>query len=119
LAEQVAATYRQTIRLFTLRGEGEIPEDDPGMETARTIITADSETDTLFREFLNQTLDHEKMFHGRLKVWYELGSLGRSLERIGDLCTNIAEDAIFMFSGEIVRHDLAYVDEEASAIIDG
>jgi phosphate transport system protein len=119
LAEQVAATYRQTIKLFTLRSEHESSEDDPGMEIAHAIIAADSETDVLFREFLEQTLAGEEMFHGRLKTWYELVSLGRSLERIGDLCTNIAEDAIFMFSGEIVRHNLAGIPAEDSAIIDG
>ena len=117
LAEQVAATYRQTIRLFTLRNEGESTEDDPGMEIARSIVAADVETDVLFREFLDQTLANEEMFHGRLKVWYELASLGRSLERIGDLCTNIAEDAIFMFSGEIVRHDLAGTAADTSSIL--
>ena len=117
LAEQVGATYRQTIRLFTLRNESEPAEDDPGMEIARSIIVADVETDVLFREFLDQTLASEEMFHGRLKVWYELVSLGRSLERIGDLCTNIAEDAIFMFSGEIVRHDLAGTSTEIDSSI--
>jgi|GEM_PF-686476 len=106
LAEQVSATYRQMIRLFTLRGDSESAESEPGMEIARSVIVADVETDTLFREFFEQTLAIEEMFHGHMKIWYELVSLGRSLERIGDLCTNIAEDAIFMFSGEIVRHDL-------------
>jgi len=105
LAEQVGATYRQTIRLFSLRSESESSEDDHGMETALSIIAADGETDILFRKFLDQTLAVEEMFHGRLTVWYELVSQGRALERIGDLCTNIAEDAIFMFSGEIVRHE--------------
>ena len=121
LAEQVGATYRQTIKLFALRGDSESAESECGMETARTIIAADAETDNLFREFLDQTLASEEMFHGRLKVWYELISLGRSLERIGDLCTNIAEDAIFMFSGEIVRHALIdpVNDPMESAIIDG
>ena len=123
LAEQVGATYRRTIRLFTLHGDSESAESEGGMETARTIIAADVETDILFREFLNQTLAVEEMFHGRLKVWYELVSLGRSLERIGDLCTNIAEDAMFMFSGEIVRHDLPGTpnseDSEDSGIVDG
>ena len=124
LAEQVAATYRQTVRLFTLRGDSEASDvilSDCGMETSRTIIAADSETDALFREFLDQTLAHEEMFHGRLKAWYELVSLGRSLERIGDLCTNIAEDAIFMFSGEIVRHALTDSANQTaeSMIVDG
>jgi len=117
LAEQVAATYRQTIRLFTLRDDGESAEPEPGMEISKATIAADHETDVLFREFFEQTLAAEDVFHGRLKIWYELISQGRALERIGDLCTNIAKDAIFMFSGEIVRHDLPSAPTEASAII--
>ena len=122
LAEQVGATYRRTIRLFTLRREGDTTENSEcAIETARTIVTADSDTDILFREFLEQTLASEEMFHGRLKTWYDLTALGRSLERIGDLCTNIAEDAIFMFSGEIVRHHFSNPPNlaDASAIVDG
>lgn len=105
LAEQVAGTFRRTMRLFSLRDEND--EADKQLETAQSVIASDDVTDELFREFLDQTLAVEEMFHGRLNVWYELMSLGRSLERIGDLCTNIAEDAIFMFSGEIVRHHFA------------
>ncbi|MDR0327118.1 MAG: hypothetical protein LBI05_02350 [Planctomycetaceae bacterium] len=45
----------------------------------------------------------------RLFLKLDHTALGRSLERIGDLCTNIAEDAIFMFSGEIVRHSSANI----------
>jgi phosphate transport system protein len=29
---------------------------------------------------------------------------GRRLERIADLCTNIAEDVIYIKEGEIIRH---------------
>jgi len=105
LAEQVSATYRQTMRLFTLHSDSESADtSETSMETAKHIIAADGETDILFREFVEQTLSIEETFHGRLKVWYDLTAQGRSLERIGDLCTNIAEDAIFMFTGEIVRH---------------
>jgi len=111
LAEQIAATFRRTMQLFSLRNDDE--EAAHAIETAQTIITSDTETDVLFREFLDQTLAAEEMFHGRLKVWYDLTALGRSLERIGDLCTNIAEDAVFMFSGEIIRHhfDSSTVDD--------
>jgi phosphate transport system protein len=106
LAEQIGMTYRQTIRLFALRNE----DDSAGLiEAAQAVIAADGETNVLFREFLDQTIAVEAMFHGRLRVWYDLTALGRSLERIGDLCTNIAEDAIFMFSGEIVRHSSANI----------
>ena len=106
LAEQVTATYRKTIRLFTLHGNNESVDIECGMELARSIITIDVETNVLFREFLDQTLAVEEMFYGRLAVWHDLTALGRALRQIGDLCMHIAEDAIFMFSGEIVRHDL-------------
>jgi len=120
LTEQVAVTYRQTIRLFTLRGDSDHAESECGLEIAQSIIAADVEADSLFREFLDQTLAVEETFHGRLKVWYDLVSLGRALERISDLCTNIAEDAIFMFCGEIVRHNLNGIpNSDDSEIING
>jgi phosphate transport system protein len=34
--------------------------------------------------------------------------LARSLERIGDHCTNIAEDVFFLSTGDIVRHSAAF-----------
>jgi len=34
--------------------------------------------------------------------------LARSLERIGDHCTNIAEDVFFLNTGDIVRHSAAF-----------
>ena len=114
LAEQIAKTFRRTMQLFSLRNNDE--DTEHVTELARLVITSDGETDVLFREFIEQTLAAEEMFHGRLKVWYDLTALGRSLERIGDLCTNIAEDAIFMFSGEIVRHDFAYSSESLSNV---
>ena len=35
----------------------------------------------------------------------EILSVARKLERIGDLCTNIAEEVIFLVEGQIVRHE--------------
>ena len=116
LAEQIGGTFRRTMQLFSMRNDDGYA--DGAIEAAQAVITSDAETDVLFREFLDQTLAAEEMFHGRLKVWYDLTALGRSLERIGDLCTNIAEDAIFMFSGEIARHDFAYSLESSSDVDD-
>jgi len=120
LAEQVGDTFRHTMRLFSLHSENEGSEAgvECNVAAARSVIASDNAADELFREFLDQTLAAEEMFHGRLKVWYDLTALGRSLERIGDLCANIAEDAIFMFSGEIIRHHLAGTSEDSSDIDD-
>jgi len=109
LAEEVGETLRQTIKLFTLRQEEDqrdmTADGISGMDTAYAIIAKDKEVlDVVFREYLEQAIQAEAMFHGRLKTWYELCAQGRSLERIGDLCANIAQDAVFMISGEIIRH---------------
>jgi phosphate transport system protein len=37
----------------------------------------------------------------------DLLSIARNLERMGDMCTNIAEDVIFLVEGRVVRHTRA------------
>jgi phosphate uptake regulator len=39
--------------------------------------------------------------------------LAKALERIGDMCTNIAEDIIFLRTGDITRHAGAFEDDFA------
>ena len=33
-----------------------------------------------------------------------MATISSNLERIGDLCTNIAEEVIFMVEGQVIRH---------------
>jgi len=40
-------------------------------------------------------------------------NIAKAMERIGDLCTNIAEDIIFLRTGDIIRHADAF-DERTS-----
>ncbi len=108
LANQVEDAFRQTIRLFAPQRE-RVSSSDAGiagdLALARSIIAADVEViDVSFRAYLSEVLSEEGMFRGKMNALYQLTSLGRALERFGDRCTNIAEDVIFMLSGEIVRH---------------
>lgn len=112
LADQTGLALRQTLSLFTLRQENGASET---VEKARRIIDSDDAIDDKFKIFLEQVVTSDDYFRGKLKAVYQVTSLGRALERIGDLCSNIAEDAIFMHTGEIVRHPRAvFTDEEST-----
>ncbi|MCB9516499.1 MAG: phosphate signaling complex protein PhoU [Candidatus Krumholzibacteriia bacterium] len=72
--------------------------------TAREICAMDDEVDALHREMysvLKEQMRESPQVVGRA---VNALSVSRNLERIADLCTNIAEDVIFMVSGEVVRH---------------
>ncbi len=42
---------------------------------------------------------------GRKADVLRIHRIGRELERVGDLMVNIAEDVVFLVTGEIVRHE--------------
>jgi len=107
LANLVTDALHQTIRLFVIQPENDIKENTESnhLTLAKTIISNDSLfVDEMFRQYLDEVLSDKSLLEGKTNAFYALTSLGRSLERIGDLCTNIAEDAIFLYTGEIVRH---------------
>lgn len=71
---------------------------------ARQVCEADDEVDDMlkgmFRDFI-QMVDTDT---SKTDFLLRLLSAARQLERIADLATNIAEDVIYLVSGEIVRH---------------
>lgn len=75
---------------------------DPGL--ARQVLEADDVVDAMNRELF--LLVHEKIREAPEKVEgiIHLLSASRHLERVADHATNIAEDVIYMVTGEIVRH---------------
>ncbi|MDO4551833.1 MAG: phosphate signaling complex protein PhoU [Planctomycetia bacterium] len=111
LTESVTDALHQTMRL--LAPPGETPEtqepfetDTPAVKLAKWIIRNDrTHVDVYFRQYLDEVFSSGNFSDSSgLNALYALTSIGRNLERIGDLCKNIAEDAIFLKTGEIVRH---------------
>lgn len=73
-------------------------------ELARKVCAADDEVDLLQRQILAQIEDRmqrEPQNVPALLRW--LGAV-RSIERIADGATNVAEDVIYLEEGEIIRH---------------
>ena len=66
--------------------------------------------DEAYKVFVRSVLDRERSSPGGLDTAMTLVLLARSLERIGDLCSNIAKDIIFLRTGEIIRHAGAFDD---------
>ncbi len=81
-------------------------------EIATDVIKTDREANALHREILQECLlgmkEGELSFEdGFCSIW-----IAKNLERIGDLCTNIAEDVIFIEKSADVRHNPAFKGEQ-------
>ncbi len=73
-------------------------------EQARQVLAMDDEVDRMHRAMFDRldriVTDEPAKSHDFLPFL----SVSRSLERIADLATNIAEDVIYLVDGDIVRH---------------
>lgn len=73
---------------------------------ARQVCRSDDEVDALNRKLYLRVQDAIRKNPEDLETLIHLLSVGRHLERIADLASNIAEDVIYMAEGEIVRHKI-------------
>jgi phosphate transport system protein len=75
-------------------------------QLARDVIAADSRVDAMNNAMQAYVMERCRERPERLEGYMYLLRASRSLERIGDHATNIAEDVIYMLDGEIVRHQM-------------
>ena len=77
-----------------------------GMDAAlaKEVCEADQVVDSLHKDMYMQVQEAIKKYPERVDCFIQLLSVSRNLERIADLTTNIAEDVIYMSSGDIIRH---------------
>ncbi len=71
---------------------------------ARRVIRLDEEVDRFNHEIIDELLDGMRASQALVPACMSLFSAVRQLERIADHATNIAEDVLFLVSGEVVRH---------------
>lgn len=94
LAEAAFKQVQDTVRCLSTR--------EPGL--AEEICRADDVVDALNSQIMRDL--SQEMEERRESVPANLGLIlaAKNFERIGDHCTNIAEDIVYLTRGEIVRH---------------
>jgi phosphate transport system protein len=94
MAELTAGMLREAVRAFD--------EADPAL--ARAVASRDSELDAEFaaalRQLLTLVMEDQRILGATIDTVFAL----KGLERIGDHAKNIAEQVVFVSSGEDVRH---------------
>ena len=80
---------------------------------AHSVIGLDRSVNAAYGDLVRFVLQRQGRRLGGAEPAMTIISLAKSLERIGDLCTNIAEDIIFLRTGDIVRHAGAFKGEPA------
>lgn len=71
---------------------------------AREVLAADDEVDDLTKQMLKRTINAIEKDPKHTKEYFSIRSISKNLERIADSATNIAEDVVYLCSGEIIRH---------------
>jgi phosphate transport system protein len=71
---------------------------------AKEVCASDDEVDKLTKQMLKRTVNAIEKHPDRTKDYFSVRSVSKNLERIADSATNIAEDVVYLCSGEIIRH---------------
>ena len=71
---------------------------------AKNVIARDDEADGLLKETVEDVILRQNTHGATLETAIAVVLAAKELERICDLCTNVAEDVVFMAEGIIIRH---------------
>ncbi|HET9425127.1 MAG TPA: phosphate signaling complex protein PhoU [Gemmatimonadaceae bacterium] len=76
----------------------------PDGQMGRAVCAMDDEVDELHESVFRVLLTHMMENPTNITASLQLLLVSRNLERIGDLATNIAEDAVFLAEGKQIKH---------------
>lgn len=71
---------------------------------AQTVLESDDAVDAYKDKIFNELTAHMASHPAQIQTSLDLILIARNLERLADHATNIAEDVIYAFTGEDVRH---------------
>lgn len=78
---------------------------DEDADAAKLVVVDDKLIDRLNRQLFDETLQFMQSNADAHAAGLLIFRVGRELERVGDLVTNIAEDVVYLATGEIIRHE--------------
>jgi phosphate transport system protein len=77
---------------------------DEDAEAARALVASDKTIDQLDRRLFDETVEMMNLDPGNPTLGLMIYRVGRELERVGDLMANVAEDVVYLATGDIIRH---------------
>ncbi len=94
LADKAVSMLRDAIDTFV--------REDP--EEARRLVRRDDEVDALHRQLFAELMSRMISDPQQVERCMTMVLVGRNLERIGDLATNVAEEVVFIAEARIIKH---------------
>lgn len=70
----------------------------------RQVLSEDDAVDALYGQIIRRIVADASANPGMMAAYLDILSIAKNLERIADHAINIAEDVVFLATGEIVRH---------------
>ena len=74
------------------------------VEEAKSVFLKEDAVDALYGQIIRRVVAEAAESPARVASFLDVLSVGKNLERIADHATNIAEDVVYISTGEIVRH---------------
>jgi phosphate transport system protein len=94
MAKRARQMLGDSLRAF-VRADGQL---------GRAVCAADDEVDDLHESIFRVLLTHMMEHPSTISASLQLLLVSRNLERVADLATNIAEDAVFLAEGKQIKH---------------
>jgi len=95
---QMATLCRRTLRC-AVQAYGN-PDEESGLR----VLSQDDAVDALYGQIIRNLVAGASAKPDNMAAYLDILSIAKNLERIADHAINIAEDVVFLATGEIVRH---------------
>lgn len=89
---------------------------DEDAAAAKMVVVDDKIIDRLNRQLFDETIALMQQGTDAHAAGLLVYRVGRELERVGDLMTNIAEDVVYLATGEIIRHEKKRIRAEMEGL---